>query len=158
MKILLLGSGGREHALAWKLEQSLSCKRLYIAPGNAGTALHGENVTLDILDFEEVEYFCKVAKIDLIIVGPEQPLVEGIVDHFKGKKGFSNLKIIGPSKEGAQLEGSKAFAKAFMKRIISLQRHTKPSRRKIFRQPKHFSNPWMHHMCSKPMAWRPERE
>lgn len=116
MKILLLGSGGREHALAWKLEKSPLCKRLFIAPGNAGTALHGENVALDILDFDEIEYFCKVAKIDLIIVGPEQPLVDGIVDHFKGKRGFSKLNIIGPSKTGAQLEGSKAFAKEFMKR------------------------------------------
>jgi len=116
MKILLLGSGGREHAIAWKLEKSPLCKRLCIAPGNAGTALHGENVALDILDFEEIEYFCKVAKIDMIIVGPEQPLVEGIVDHFRGKKAFANLKIIGPSQKGAQLEGSKAFAKEFMKR------------------------------------------
>lgn len=116
MKILLLGSGGREHALAWKLEKSPLCKRLCIAPGNAGTALHGENVALDISDFEEIEYFCKVTKIDMIIVGPEQPLCDGIVDHFKGKRGFANLKIIGPSKEGAKLEGSKAFAKEFMKR------------------------------------------
>lgn len=116
MKILLLGSGGREHALAWKLEQSPLCKRLCIAPGNAGTALHGENVALDISDFEEIEYFCKVTKIDMIIVGPEQPLVDGLVDHFKGKRGFANLKIIGPSQKGAQLEGSKAFAKEFMKR------------------------------------------
>ena len=116
MKILLLGSGGREHALAWKIEKSPLCKRLCIAPGNAGTALHGENVALDILDFDEIEYFCKVAKIDMIIVGPEQPLVEGIVDHFKGNKAFAKLKIIGPSKEGAQLEGSKAYAKEFMKR------------------------------------------
>lgn len=116
MKILLLGSGGREHALAWKIEKSPLCKRLCIAPGNAGTALHGENVALDILDFDEIEYFCKVAKINMIIVGPEQPLVEGIVDHFKGKKAFAKLKIIGPSKEGAQLEGSKSYAKEFMKR------------------------------------------
>lgn len=116
MKILLLGSGGREHALAWKLEKSSLCKKLYIAPGNVGTALHGENVALDISDFDEIQYFCKVAKIDMIIVGPEQPLVDGIVDFFKSKKGFKNLIVIGPSAQGAQLEGSKAFAKEFMKR------------------------------------------
>ncbi|MBT8219788.1 MAG: phosphoribosylamine--glycine ligase [Bacteroidia bacterium] len=116
MNILLIGSGGREHTLAWKIEQSPLCKRLFIAPGNAGTALHGENIQIDPLDFEEVEYLCKVLKINMIVVGPEQPLVMGLADHFKGKRGFADLIIIGPTKEGAMLEGSKDFSKKFMKR------------------------------------------
>jgi phosphoribosylamine--glycine ligase len=116
MNILLIGSGGREHALAWKLTQSPLCSKLYIAPGNAGTALHGTNLPISVSDFDAIATACKANDIDMILVGPEEPLVKGIYDYFKGKKGFENLKVIGPSKEAAQLEGSKAFAKAFMKR------------------------------------------
>lgn len=116
MKILLLGSGGREHALAWKLKQSPRCEQLFIAPGNAGTALCGENLPFSAVDFEKITVFCKEAEIDMVIVGPEDPLVKGIVDQLKATPGLENLLVIGPSQQAAQLEGSKAFAKAFMKK------------------------------------------
>jgi len=116
MRILLLGSGGREHALAWKLHQSVWTNPLYIAPGNPGTAEYGENVSLNINDFEEVGTFCIREKIEMIVVGPEEPLVNGLYDHFKASDELKNIYFIGPSKKGAQLEGSKAFAKAFMQR------------------------------------------
>lgn len=112
MNILILGSGGREHAFAWKLRQSTNCNELYIAPGNAGTATIGTNIDVDILDFHEIEEIIEKHHINLMVVGPEAPLVEGIWDYFKKKK--PELKVIGPSKKGAQLEGSKAFAKEFM--------------------------------------------
>lgn len=112
MNILILGSGGREHAFAWKLNQSPDCEKLFIAPGNAGTATLGINLDIDIMDFQEIEYVVDQNDIQLIVVGPEAPLVEGIWDYFKSKK--PGLKVIGPSKRGAQLEGSKAFAKEFM--------------------------------------------
>ncbi|MBL7737897.1 MAG: phosphoribosylamine--glycine ligase [Chitinophagaceae bacterium] len=116
MRILLLGSGGREHALAWKLNQSVWTNPIYIAPGNPGTAKLGVNVPLDINDFDAIGQFCKKEKIELVIVGPEEPLVNGIYDHFKADEELKDIYFIGPSKEGAQLEGSKAFAKAFMQR------------------------------------------
>ena len=112
MNILLLGSGGREHTLAWKLTQSRHCKQLYIAPGNAGTSQCGENVTLDILNFAEVLSFIQNNGVRLVVVGPEVPLVEGIYDYLKAA--MPELIVVGPSKAAAQLEGSKAFAKAFM--------------------------------------------
>ena len=116
MKILLLGSGGREHALAWKISQSSQLEKLFVAPGNAGTSKIAENVALEINDFESIGHFCVQNKINLIIVGPEQPLVSGIHDYFLNQKSLDHITIIGPPKEGAQLEGSKDFAKAFMKR------------------------------------------
>ena len=116
MNILLIGSGGREHTLAWKLKQSPLCSNLFIAPGNAGTALCGTNLPIAVSDFENMATACTVNAIDMILVGPEEPLVKGIYDFFKNKRGFENVKVIGPSKEAAQLEGSKAFAKAFMQR------------------------------------------
>jgi phosphoribosylamine--glycine ligase len=116
MNILLLGSGGREHALAWKLSQSNQCSHLYIAPGNAGTEQHGTNLPFTVNDFEAAEQACIEHKIEMLIVGPEEPLVNGIVDRLKANPALSNLLIIGPSKDAAQLEGSKAFAKAFMQR------------------------------------------
>jgi len=116
MKILLLGSGGREHALAWKLSQSKLCAELFIAPGNAGTSLHGTNVMLKLLDFEGIKSFCLKRNIEMVVVGPEEPLVEGIVDFFKADKNSENIIVIGPSQRGAQLEGSKSFAKSFMLR------------------------------------------
>ena len=116
MNILLIGSGGREHTLAWKLNQSQLCTSLFIAPGNAGTALCGTNLPIAVSDFDAMATACLANAIDIILVGPEEPLVKGIYDYFKNKKGFENLKVIGPSKEAAQLEGSKAYAKAFMKR------------------------------------------
>ena len=116
MRILLLGSGGREHALAWKLNQSVWTNPLYIAPGNPGTAKCGINVQLDINDFDAIRKFCINEKIDMVIVGPEEPLVNGLYDYFKATEELQKIYFIGPSKEGAQLEGSKAFAKAFMYR------------------------------------------
>ena len=116
MNILLLGSGGREHALAWKITKSKSCSHLFIAPGNAGTALHGTNLSFTVNDFHLIEEACIEHKIDMVIVGPEEPLVKGIVDVLRSNEQLKNLLIIGPSKNAAQLEGSKAFAKAFMQR------------------------------------------
>lgn len=114
MKILLLGSGGREHAFAWKLSQSPLCEKLFIAPGNAGTSQHGENVAIGVNNFEAIEKFVLSNSIELVVVGPEDPLVDGIYDYFQAKEELKNIPLIGPSKTGAQLEGSKAFAKQFM--------------------------------------------
>ena len=116
MKLLLLGSGGREHALAWKIAQSLKVEKLYIGPGNAGTAAIGENVEMTPTDFDEVADFVINYEIDMVVVGPEVPLVKGITDYFQNHSLLRDVKIIGPSKVGAQLEGSKDFAKGFMKR------------------------------------------
>ncbi len=116
MNILLIGSGGREHTLAWKLKQSPLCNHLFIAPGNAGTALCGTNLPIAISDFDSLATVCVANDIDMILVGPEEPLVKGIYDFFQNRKGLENIKVIGPSKEASQLEGSKAYAKAFMKR------------------------------------------
>lgn len=116
MKILLLGSGGREHALAWKLAQSAHCSVLFIAPGNAGTAQCGTNIDLSPLDFDAVRSFCLREEIGMVVVGPEEPLVRGIVDFFASDPGLKKIPVIGPSALGAQLEGSKAFSKKFMLR------------------------------------------
>lgn len=116
MNILLLGSGGREHALAWKLRKSDRCSSLFIAPGNAGTAQCGTNVSLSPLDFEAVAKFCTVENIEMVVVGPEEPLVKGIVDFFATHPTLRNIPIIGPTANGARLEGSKAFSKKFMHR------------------------------------------
>lgn len=116
MKILLLGSGGREHALAWKIAQSPKVEKLYIAPGNAGTALTGENVSIKADDFEALKDFCVEKRVDMVVVGPEDPLVKGIYDDFKNDPRTKDIPVIGPSKKGAVLEGSKDFAKGFMER------------------------------------------
>lgn len=118
MNILLLGSGGREHAMACNIAASERCSHLFVAPGNAGTATlaNSSNVDLNPTDFEAVGTFVKQHNIDMLVVGPEAPLVEGITDYFKNAPGYRNLIVIGPSKEGAQLEGSKDYAKAFMSR------------------------------------------
>ena len=123
MKILLLGSGGREHALAWKIAQSSKCEKLYIAPGNAGTGNCGENVTMKADDFEAIKQFCVEKQIDMVVVGPEDPLVKGIYDNLGTDERTKNIPVIGPTKDGAVLEGSKDFAKAFM------QRHQIPTAR-----------------------------
>lgn len=123
MKILLLGSGGREHALAWKIAQSPKVEQLFIAPGNPGTQNVGTNVAIGVNDFDKLKAFALEKQIDMIVVGPEDPLVKGIYDIFKNDPSTSHIAIIGPSKEGAQLEGSKDFAKAFM------QRHNIPTAR-----------------------------
>ena len=123
MKILLLGSGGREHALAWKISQSPKCEQLYIAPGNAGTGNCGENVAMKADDFETIKTFCVEKAIDMVVVGPEDPLVKGIYDELKADVRTKDIPVIGPSKQGAVLEGSKDFAKAFM------QRHQIPTAR-----------------------------
>ena len=116
MKILLLGSGGREHALAWKIAQSDKCEKLYIAPGNAGTGNCGENVAMKADDFEAIKNFVVEKGINMVVVGPEDPLVKGIYDELKNDTRTKNVPVIGPSKAGAVLEGSKDFAKAFMQR------------------------------------------
>mgnify|MGYP004468177073 FL=1 len=116
MKLLLLGSGGREHALAWKIAQSAQVEKLFIAPGNAGTANVGENVALKADDFDGVANFVVANGIDMVVVGPEDPLVKGIYDYFKQRADVAQVPVIGPSKAGAVLEGSKDFAKSFMKR------------------------------------------
>ncbi len=116
MKILLLGSGGREHALAWKIAQSKKVDQLYIAPGNAGTGSVGENVPLKADDFESIRQFVLSKGVDMVVVGPEDPLVKGVYDFFKNDNQLKNIPVIGPSKQGAVLEGSKDFAKAFMQR------------------------------------------
>ena len=114
MNVLILGSGGREHAFAWKIAKSSSCNQLFIAPGNAGTAEVGTNVNIDVNDFESIKKFVLTENIELVLVGPEDPLVNGIYNFFKEDEALKNISLIGPSKEGAQLEGSKQFAKEFM--------------------------------------------
>ena len=121
MNILLLGSGGREHAFAWKINQSKLCSKLFIVPGNAGTFQFGENIDISMNDFEAIKKLCIRKKIELVFSGPEDPLVNGIYDYFKNDKQLEKIIVIGPSREAAQLEGSKSFAKAFM------QRHTIPT-------------------------------
>ena len=123
MKILLLGSGGREHALAWKIAQSPKVEKLYIAPGNAGTTDCGENVAIGVNEFDKLKDFAVANGVDMIVVGPEDPLVKGIYDDFKADPRTAAIPVIGPSKAGAVLEGSKDFAKAFM------QRHNIPTAR-----------------------------
>jgi len=116
MKILLLGSGGREHALAWKLSQSYLCSQLYIAPGNAGTVQCGINLPISPTDFDQIGKACNEKQIDMVVVGPEEPLVKGIVDFFAAEPLLRHIPVIGPSASGAKLEGSKAFSKKFMER------------------------------------------
>jgi phosphoribosylamine---glycine ligase len=116
MNVLLLGSGGREHAFAWKLSQSTLLSKLFIAPGNAGTALHGENVNISATDFPAVKDFVLSSNIGLVVVGPEDPLVKGVHDFFLADESLKNIPVIGPQKQGAQLEGSKDFSKQFMMR------------------------------------------
>ena len=114
MNILIIGSGGREHTLSWKIKQSKHCDQLFILPGNAGTTKLGENINLNPNDFEKVKDLVIEKNIGLVVVGPEEPLVNGIVDYFESQSELKNVKIFGPSKEGAQLEGSKDFSKDFM--------------------------------------------
>lgn len=116
MNILIIGNGGREHALAWKMKQSKLCSKLYVAPGNAGTALEAENVAIAVDDFLKIGQFCIENTIELVVVGPEAPLVKGIRDYFETNPFLSKILIVGPGKEGSQLEGSKDFSKQFMLR------------------------------------------
>ena len=116
MNVLILGSGGREHALAWKISQSSSCNKLFIAPGNSGTSEVGQNIEINVTDFEKIKDLVIKEQIEMIIVGPEDPLVKGIYDFFNNDSDLQNISVIGPSKMGAQLEGSKNFAKEFMLR------------------------------------------
>jgi phosphoribosylamine---glycine ligase len=116
MNILILGSGGREHTLAWKIKQSPKCDKLFVAPGNAGTGQIAENINISLTDFPKLAEFSLNNNIELIVVGPEAPLVDGVVDYFKGRNDLKNISIIGPDKTGAQLEGSKDFSKNFMNR------------------------------------------
>ncbi len=123
LRILLLGSGGREHALAWKIVQSAKCEKLFIAPGNAGTINNGENVPIGVNEFDKLKEFVLQNDIDMMVVGPEDPLVRGVYDEFKADERTARIPVIGPSKAGAVLEGSKDFAKRFM------QRHNIPTAR-----------------------------
>lgn len=116
MNILILGSGGRESTFAWKIAQSPLCKNLYIAPGNAGTGAYGKNIPLKVTDFEGIRNFVIQNKINLVLVGPEEPLVKGIHDYFLNHEELKDIPVIGPKKDGAQLEGSKDFSKAFMEK------------------------------------------
>ncbi|HSI78744.1 MAG TPA: phosphoribosylamine--glycine ligase [Lunatimonas sp.] len=116
MKILLIGSGGREHAFAWKITQSTHCEELYIAPGNAGTSTLGVNVPIEVNDFEKLGSYCLEKAIDLVVVGPEEPLVRGIRDYFEASGELKDILMVGPGRLGAQLEGSKDFSKQFMAR------------------------------------------
>ena len=111
MKLLLLGSGGREHALAWKICKSSQLEKLYVAPGNAGTSEIAENIAMDINDFKAVGDFCVQHQIEVVVVGPEQPLVNGIHDYFEETKKLSHITVIGPKKEGAIIEEAKIFPK-----------------------------------------------
>ncbi len=116
MNILIIGNGGREHAFAWKIKQSPRCSNLYVAPGNAGTSLVAENIPIEVDEFEKLGNFCVDNKIHLVVVGPEIPLVKGIRDYFEANTQLKNILMVGPGKEGAQLEGSKDFSKQFMLR------------------------------------------
>ncbi|MBW3467317.1 phosphoribosylamine--glycine ligase [Arthrospiribacter ruber] len=116
MNILLLGSGGREHAFAWKIVNSPKCTKLFVAPGNAGTAQIAENVAISPTDFEKLQSFVLEKNIELVVVGPEEPLVRGVVDYFEGNEKISHIPVIGPGQRGAHLEGSKDFSKKFMER------------------------------------------
>lgn len=116
MNILLLGSGGREHALAWKMTQSHHCDQLFIAPGNAGTAAFGTNIDLSVTDFNAIKSCCLAHRINMLVVGPEEPLVKGIYDFFREDEALQHIIVVGPSTNAAQLEGSKAFSKKFMQR------------------------------------------
>ena len=116
MNVLILGSGGREHAFAWKISQSSLCKKLLVAPGNAGTSELGINVDISVNDFKSIKKLVLDEKVDMLIIGPEDPLVNGIFDFFQADESLKNITVIGPSKEGARLEGSKKFAKEFMQK------------------------------------------
>lgn len=125
MNILILGSGGREHAFSWKIAQSPQCDKLYIAPGNAGTAAIGQNVNIGVNDFDAIGTFVQENQVDLVVVGPEDPLVNGISDYFKADVALAKVGLVGPSKAGAELEGSKDFSKKFM------ERHNVPTARSM---------------------------
>jgi phosphoribosylamine--glycine ligase len=116
LNILILGSGGREHAFAWKISRSKILSNLFIAPGNAGTAEYGKNLDISVNDFEAIKKVCLTNSIEMVVVGPEDPLVFGIYDFFKKDNELENIAIIGPSREASKLEGSKSYAKAFMQR------------------------------------------
>jgi phosphoribosylamine---glycine ligase len=116
MNILILGAGGRENTLAWKIKQSVLCDQLFIAPGNGGTRNFGENINISVLDFEAIKDLCIKKNIEMVVVGPEDPLVVGVYDYFKNDELLNKIIVIGPSKYAAQLEGSKAFCKAFMQK------------------------------------------
>ena len=114
MNLLILGSGGREHALAWKVSQSSSCNKLFISPGNAGTSEVGQNIEINVTDFKKIKKFVIQEDVEMVIVGPEDPLVLGIFDFFQNDPALNHISVIGPSKQGALLEGSKDYAKEFM--------------------------------------------
>jgi phosphoribosylamine--glycine ligase len=116
MNILILGGGGREHALGWKIKQSKHTRNLYFAPGNAGTASVGKNIPVSVADFPNIGKACLDLQIDLVVVGPEVPLVQGVRDYFDTTPGLSHVRLVGPGKSGARLEGSKDFSKQFMVR------------------------------------------
>jgi phosphoribosylamine--glycine ligase len=116
MNILILGAGGREHAFAWKIRQSPRCGQLYVAPGNAGTAAIATNEPVAVTDFDAISALVLERRIDLVLVGPEEPLVRGIRDHFRSRPDLAHVLLVGPDASGARLEGSKDWAKAFMRK------------------------------------------
>jgi phosphoribosylamine---glycine ligase len=134
MNILLLGSGGREHAFAWKIINSGNCKQLFVAPGNAGTAAIAQNVNLSPTDFDGLADFALENHIDMIVVGPEEPLVRGVTDYFQNHPKLKNIPVIGPSQAGAQLEGSKDFSKQFMQNMGCRQLPTKHLPKKLMKR------------------------
>jgi len=157
MNILLIGAGGREHALAWKIANSHQCDQLFIAPGNPGTALFGTNLPIKVGDFDALKAAALSNNIEMIIVGPEDPLVKGIYDFFANDAATQHINVIGPSAEAAQLEGSKAFSKQFMQRhriptagYLNLQLKTMSKARSI-------SQSILYQWCLKPMDWLLER-
>jgi phosphoribosylamine--glycine ligase len=118
MNVLILGSGGREHAFAWKISQSKLVNKLFVAPGNAGTAQCANNISLNPMNFSEIGEFVKANNIELLIVGPEDPLVAGIADYFRENHEFNGVFVVGPDKKGAMLEGSKEFCKTIYEQVF----------------------------------------
>ena len=155
MNILLVGSGGREHALAWKISQSPKVDKLFIAPGNAGTATVGINVPMSATDFPKIKEFVLANQVAMVVVGPEDPLVKGIYDYFKNDAELASVPVIGPSKVGAQLEGSKDFAKAFMMRHHIPTLVIRVFVPKIWKRVILFWNPCRLRMYLRPTDWLP---
>ena len=153
MNVLILGSGGREHALAWKIAQSPMCDRLWIAPGNAGTAQVGTNLAIKVGDFQAIKQAVLDHAIDFVVVGPEDPLVNGIYDFFRGDPQLARVAVFGPSRQGATLEGSKEYAKEFMLRhgYPRLPTGVLPGKISTKRMPS--STALLLRMCSRPTVW-----
>ena len=158
MKVLIIGSGGREHALAWKIAQSNNCKKVYVAPGNAGTAALGQNLNISVSDFEGIAKAILEYDISMLIIGPEDPLVNGLRDYLQNIADFSKLMIIGPDAAGAQLEGSKDFSKIFMEQNQIPTASFKSFTIKKLRKPMTILRNKMHQLLLKLMVLQPVKE